>query len=426
MAASANDQDWLKVIIEDLSQASVVTASCSIYRTPKRLRRVNDDAYTPHFVSIGPFHYQKGDLPAMECHKLRYMVSLLKRTTDPVEVLQTCGRHILALEWEIRRSYAESIALEKNELARIMLLDGCFILELLYRYSREDSRENNDPMYDIPTLRRDLALLENQIPFAVLDCLFKNTDGRVSSNPAYSLTTMALKFFQPLLKLNNQHTFRARCDLRWRHFLDLLHKCYIPRCQHFPEDQTSTGTDWDFIDTVTALSEAGIKFKKGEADNLVELEFSDGYLTIPHLEINDSTDSLFRNLIAFEQSSEGSTQYVTSYMMLMDRLIDSQKDVQLLQENRIIENNLGGCKDVSTVFNNMCKQVFVKDFYFARLCKKVNAYYNKRWNRYLAVFLRDYCSNPWRIIALIIAGALLLSAILQTVYTMVGFYGSQH
>jgi hypothetical protein len=60
-----------------------------IYRVPKQLRKVNEEAYTPKLVSIGPFHHihrksdkekYKLDLKDMEEHKLKYLDDFLKRT----------------------------------------------------------------------------------------------------------------------------------------------------------------------------------------------------------------------------------------------------------------------------------------------------------------------------------------------------------
>ncbi|KAL6202972.1 hypothetical protein ACLB2K_026676 [Fragaria x ananassa] len=43
----------------------------SIYRVPEKLRRLNENAYTPRVVSIGPFHHGKESLKPMEEHKKR-------------------------------------------------------------------------------------------------------------------------------------------------------------------------------------------------------------------------------------------------------------------------------------------------------------------------------------------------------------------
>ncbi len=45
---------------------------CCIYTVPHLIRKVNDDAYTPNLISIGPFHHDKGNLRNMENLKKRY------------------------------------------------------------------------------------------------------------------------------------------------------------------------------------------------------------------------------------------------------------------------------------------------------------------------------------------------------------------
>ena len=53
---------------------------CCIYRVPKKLREVNNDAYTPKLISIGPLHHGESELHAMEMLKLRYLREFCYRT----------------------------------------------------------------------------------------------------------------------------------------------------------------------------------------------------------------------------------------------------------------------------------------------------------------------------------------------------------
>ncbi|KAL9458929.1 hypothetical protein AB3S75_007755 [Citrus x aurantiifolia] len=48
-----------------------LSGKCSIYRMPEPRRCLNPSQYTPQMVSIGPFHYGKEELKAMEEHKQR-------------------------------------------------------------------------------------------------------------------------------------------------------------------------------------------------------------------------------------------------------------------------------------------------------------------------------------------------------------------
>ncbi|KAL6138169.1 hypothetical protein ACLB2K_063454 [Fragaria x ananassa] len=160
----------------------------SIYRVPNRLRQVNEDAYSPHVVSIGPFHRHKPHLVAMREHKLRYALYFFKRAQETAQKRalnfsfgsqqsSECMREWATATYDsdalVRASYAEDMSnIDQEELAEIMLVDGCFILELLIRFylymDRKLEGHELDPILEsawmIADLRHDLALLENQIP----------------------------------------------------------------------------------------------------------------------------------------------------------------------------------------------------------------------------------------------------------------------
>uniref|UniRef100_A0A2P2IX97 UPF0481 protein At3g47200-like isoform X1 n=1 Tax=Rhizophora mucronata TaxID=61149 RepID=A0A2P2IX97_RHIMU len=424
-ADHAPGEDWLQPMRVKLGQLSPLSSSCTIFRVPSKLRTMNVDAYKPQIVSIGPLHHESVNFPSMEHEKLHYMLSLLERTQRASQILDDCGRAILDNDGSIRACYAEQIKYSRDELAEIMLLDGCFLIELFLRYCFPGLRFQNDPIFAtswmLLTIQRDLALLENQIPFFVLESLFNLTVRHSALGASvFPLPQLALQFFKRGLNISEETVSFHRQS--GHHLLHLIHNCYLP---HSPSMHTREKGALEVIHCATALHKAGIKFKSGTAKNLLDLRFEKGVFRIPQLSIHDSTDSLFRNLMAFEQCFCGSTQYITSYVFLMDRLIDTASDVELLERKKIIQNNLGGGEDVSALFNKICKQIALQDFYFQGLCEKVNAYYNKPWHRYKATLKRDYFRNPWTITSLIAGFALLSLTLLQTIYTVLSYYHQQ-
>ena len=52
---------------------------CRIKRIPDHLRKVNEQAYTPAIISIGPFHHSDKKLQSMEKFKVRYLQSFIAR-----------------------------------------------------------------------------------------------------------------------------------------------------------------------------------------------------------------------------------------------------------------------------------------------------------------------------------------------------------
>ena len=73
MTSMNHDDDVMDDINGMLEEAEPpITSECCIYKVPFGLRRLNEDAYTPRVVSIGPFHYAKARLQNMQRHKLVY------------------------------------------------------------------------------------------------------------------------------------------------------------------------------------------------------------------------------------------------------------------------------------------------------------------------------------------------------------------
>ncbi|KAM7465788.1 hypothetical protein LguiB_013350 [Lonicera macranthoides] len=88
--------------------------------------------------------------------------------------------------------------------------------------------------------------------------------------------------------------------------------------------------------------------------NFFDIKFKNGVMRISPLTIEDRTESFFRNLIAYEQYSDN-TQFklVTDYVKVMDYLINSPKDVELLCRHGIIDNWLGDAEAVFAIFNKI-------------------------------------------------------------------------
>ena len=56
------------------------------------------------------------------------------------------------------------------------------------------------------------------------------------------------------------------------------------------------------------------------------------FLEVPHLEVHDETEGIFKNLMAMEQCRYPSEAYICNYMVLLDLLINTRADVELLVE----------------------------------------------------------------------------------------------
>ncbi|GMP85746.1 hypothetical protein CsSME_00038787 [Camellia sinensis var. sinensis] len=445
---------WIISINNKLAEVKK-PSQLSIYKVPNKLLKLKEDAYTPSIVSIGPFHHNNKGMQAFEEHKRRYMLHLFMRTSQDETrhtLLMECAAAILELEEETRRCYSEKIGLDEYDLAEILLVDGCFLLELFLRYSEIENHEEGkveDPLINnaqtIATLQHDLALLENQIPFSVLETLFQIIKYHLPKALPFSFTehnvaTLALLFFKLALGLSNEAIQRKSSELSGTHLLDILHNFYLPkyetvnhsefRISHkIPQSQDLQRSGLRVC--ATKLLKAGIRFAANTADaneNLLDINFSaTGVVTMPPLHIQEAiTETIFRNLIAFEQCGGTGEHHIASYVFLMRSLLHSSDDVGILRKEGIIKYDFSG-EDVTSLFKSICNGVVLYDFYFSKLREDVNRYYYnmsrwRKWHEYASVLRHDYLSKPWTFISVNTGLIVLILTAMQTYYTGFPYY----
>nr|CAN69719.1 hypothetical protein VITISV_026312 [Vitis vinifera] len=446
-----------------LDRLTPLSATCCIYRVPQKLRKVNMEAYTPRVVSIGPLHHGEEHLIAMEEHKLRYLQNFLHRTR---KTLEECVEIISRKEKTARDCYMKRINMSSKEFVEMILLDGCFIIEVIlgFQNCNRHTMKPDDRIFNKPWLifdvSRDMTLLENQLPFSLLLSLYSLVapPGPLPENQNdyayYPFLLSSVKFFKyyshmPVAESCEEiiETIAKKAsstDEEIKHFVDLLIVCQQPSSPtrlrkpsdfkimiptatleaqqpSSPRQPTpSNVSDWKLnLPTATQLHEGGVSFKLGsENKRLLDITYGSGVLKIPKLSLEDVCESLFRNLIAFEQCHYRKRRYITDYISLMDQLINTTKDVDVLVNGGIIDNWLGDNVAVTNLFNNLLiNTVSASDFYLAGITNGLNKYYDIRWNRWKAALRRDYFCSPWRGASTIAAVILLLLTLIQTIFS---------
>ncbi|KAK6912616.1 Protein of unknown function DUF247, plant [Dillenia turbinata] len=285
-----------------------------------------------------------------------------------VESLEDCIRAIeLRLE-SIRGSYAESTDMNNENFVQMILIDSAFIIELFLLDFCYDSIDGIDSICRKPWLiddvGRDLSLLENQLPFFILS--FGS-----SKNIADSFLKLSYNFFEG--RGNTDKFLHYLSNFEVKHFVDMLTYNYIVSS---PKRNSVQQEKVKFPLSATDLLEAGIRFRKGTSRCLFRITFSHRELEIPSLKLEDGTESLFRNVIAFEQCYYQNNSYLTNYMHFLACFIKSSEDVKLLPRKRIIENQLGSHNEVVTLIQTLRKETILWDgkFYFASLCNVLATY----------------------------------------------------
>ncbi|KAK2976217.1 hypothetical protein RJ640_023424 [Escallonia rubra] len=196
----------------------------------------------------------------MEDQKKSYTSSLLSRVmlepgqTADAAIMEITNM-ILEKAADARSCYAATHELDDDvRFAEMLLVDGCFILELLYRKQKADHPQNVDPIlgntFIFIDVIHDLLLLENQIPMFVLQTLFD-----LSLVQPYPLFDLIISFFGKMLNFNLKIRKVVMTETA-AHILGLLHDCYLP-C-----DTAAQNTNQIIKHSAVDLDRAGVDFKE--------------------------------------------------------------------------------------------------------------------------------------------------------------------
>ncbi|KAK5830368.1 UPF0481 protein At3g47200-like [Gossypium arboreum] len=385
-----------------------------IFQVPDRLRQLNDKAYTPRVISIGRLHHGQQIFKPMELYKRRFLRDFLVRTRVSVK---DCVMIVKDREAKLRDCFAQIIELSSDDFLKMVLFDAVFIVELLFRYNFGELW--NDHILGCPRMihdiQLDLCMIENQLPFFILEDLFNLAIESAFYCDEFSIKNMVLKFgiwaWGPYVREENLQQDFSHVE----HVVDLLWLCFQPTSFSFKTEIKNFK-----IPSAMELQQAGVKLRPGSSKNLFDIRFNNGVLEIPQLLVMDRTKVIFRNLMAYEQHY-CSRNYVTDYVTLISFLVKSPRDAQLPIKNGIIENFLKDSEEVSTLFKGLVEEVRVsrKNFELARVVEDMRAYCKSRWHRWNATLKQDYFNSPWRSLSIIAATLLLLLTLVQTVCAVI-------
>ncbi|KAH0682367.1 hypothetical protein KY285_019901 [Solanum tuberosum] len=279
--------------------------------------------YEPRVVSIGPFHNGKPHVAPMENFKRKAVRELAERVKYDVSIEQVYAsveQDLLSITKECY-NVSRWHGISDRDWCLMMFLDGCFVIEFISNNNITTSGRRNSlntmKKHDSDLVRRDLLLLENQLPFQILD-------------------TLALAF---------------RCEWFTLHFLTLRF-LQMPLLMISSAPSTSTLTDYieeascrcplqqgDAPDPMMSKKKKKKKTKKKK--KIIHLSQSQRYLFLPQLTIDEWTATLFSNLLAYGYSSSMlyKSSGISSYLSFMCMLINGEEDVKELRARGILKVN---------------------------------------------------------------------------------------
>ncbi|KAI3442141.1 uncharacterized protein J3R85_001457 [Psidium guajava] len=302
--------------------------------------------------------------------------------------LLACTRMIGEVEDHIRQCYQENLTQGSDQLVEMILVDAVFVVELFIRNHFPEYRDENDGIFSKQWMSNavlhDVLLLENQVPFFVLENLYNLTTLRTT----VTFFKLSYEYFKDVL---HGHEL-ASTGMPVRHLVDYVRALQLPS---FPQGVTpKQAKKFELTRSAKELQEAGVTFRPAEeTSSLLDVVFKDGTLVMQRLIVHEWTEAYFRNLIAYEQCHH-EYKHISSYVILLDSLIDTPKDIDILISCGILENQLGSMDDVARLINGMYSETMrdSSEFLYSSLCESLNAYSRSWWQQWKAAWYR------WRVI----------------------------
>ncbi|XP_030924631.1 UPF0481 protein At3g47200-like [Quercus lobata] len=373
----------------------------------------------PRVVSIGPIHHGKPKYRLAEEYKLTLAENFIEESGKTDKELYMVIKNNIE---QLRKCFDEEVIHNYNDeaLSWMLFVDGCATLKFIDSVVHNNVKSFQIKNGQVAFVQQDLFLLENQLPYRILDDLIKNSkEGKKLKESVQSFIdtqSMTKKTEEP--PPNKEPV----------HLLDLLRNRLLG-CTHDLSPK-SNEKEWQSYRNVQELIAVGIHLKSSNSSCLGNINFTRNWislygaiLSLPPILVDDSTGPKFFNLIAYEMCPDFENDYgVTSYISFLDSLIDEAKDVIDLRKEGILRNLLGSDEEVALVFNEIGTDLVPNPEIYRDVRSKIQKYHEKKRMTYINEVIHNHFSSPWTVVAFTAALFALILSIAQTVYSILAYY----
>uniref|UniRef100_A0A7N2M3D9 Uncharacterized protein n=1 Tax=Quercus lobata TaxID=97700 RepID=A0A7N2M3D9_QUELO len=462
------DKEFMKSPLKDSrgswglcgKKANAAFAEVLMLRGHKHYRKYCE----PRVVSLGPIHHGKSKYQLTEEYKLMLADKFIGKTGRTVEELYGIIEDNIK---ELRECYDEKVTRKYSDedLAWMLFVDGCATLQFIDLVAHPDQKVKDFKIKNdqVAFVEQDLFLLENQLPYQLLDYLVTNTQ---NSEHRESLKTSIQSFInmhsRPVedTKPPSDEDTKPPFDENAVHLLDLLRKRLLGKTGK-EEDSTeedksgekrpccfwktvtdkhsskhkkdkkgqNSRKDWHSFRNVQELREVGIHLETSQSSCLGEIKFTKkwnfypGILQLPPITVDDSTGPKFFNLIAYEMCPDFENDFgITSYISFLDSLIDEPKDVIDLRKAGILRNLLGSDEEVALVFNEIGTDLVPNPVMYREVRVQIQNYIEMKSMTWISQVIHTHFDSPWTVIAFLAAFFVLGLSVVQTVYSILAYY----
>ncbi|KQJ86353.1 hypothetical protein BRADI_4g04890v3 [Brachypodium distachyon] len=426
-----------------------------IHRFPPGLRGLGGQYIVPMVVAIGPYH--RGSPRLQEMAKVKHAAA--HYFIDAASTISTYDYHKIYDEFfpvavNARSTYTSDVVagIEDADFVDMMFRDACFLLQyMLCMSSSLGCRE----YFDVnPSLRRfffsnracidnDVMLLENQLPWMVLDALRKFSPVKIEDFIA---------------EMGNK--FQIRQDLKPEsfvldpeiytppHLLGLLRfyklgrrkapKPHVP--DYGPENKTEAAhglLKQISVSNAIELAEIGVRLKPSKTadfmdigmkkgaflENLFSGKLFLGNLFFVPLSLDSTKACWLVNMAAFEVCTvsrfkeDVQKTAVCSYIALLAMLMDRDEDVLRLRSKHLVHGNHTN-KEMLDFFKSLAKHLPDNGYKFSCIMADIEVYKAYKLNRWIWIRVYKFWYKHGKTVAVVISILGAIAGILKVILSI--------
>ncbi|WVZ62504.1 hypothetical protein U9M48_012249 [Paspalum notatum var. saurae] len=437
--------------------------SGTIFRPCARRERV-EVLHTVRAVAIGPFHRGDRGLPFPDDAKLPFMRYLQDQCDLDVD------RYVAALCAERDRlrdefstdaddaAAAETYLDSEDAFLEMLLLDSCFLLVASLMLSRAGTGDDADSVARAASINRDyfilhmavaqhaddikldMLVLENQVPFAAVKLLAASCPGLKLRCPVEELV---LGCFDDLCPRRARRGPGHAGGEQFHHVLHLFHWSRVPDDKYLvlstPRKLLRIKKESErLFPCATELRRSAVWFRRASpSSSCSDLDMCFwrhpavpvAVMSLPRVHVHEYTAAVLHNLLAFEKHfywAHGAC--VTAHVARMEGLLRCPQDATMLRRRGVLATTRRSDAELVALFRELGAETVgarLPDEYGVML--DAVARHRGRWvSGWCGGFVLHFFPSPWVAVSLVAAAALIfVPAMLQTVYTMLGYLQQQ-
>ncbi|KAI7754315.1 hypothetical protein M8C21_009057 [Ambrosia artemisiifolia] len=397
--------------------------------------------YEPAVVSLGMYHHNRTELAKSEKYKLITLEEFRLSCRKPIGFLYNKVSEVVK---DARNCYTDGSTdgYSDEEFTRIMLRDACFVLFFIECISIAKTKLllNNEYLgaLGFANVVRDIFLLENQIPFVVLEVLlelrFPDDKGENVLNRFFNYLNYGEVMARDEKVLENKQPLHL-LELYRSYFISLKVSLGLgsvsagSRMGQMLSTEPESDADFNYVirnrsfASVTELKAKGIFLKRMDQESSNEdikfvSHFCYGRFELVRRAVSSNTKAIYLNMIAYEMCAHNPNDFrVSTYIRVMKSLVVQRDDVKELRNHNILLHSLGRDEEVVKMYDEIDVPA-VNLYMFNQLRKGIENHCNSKYKTWAAELITVYFSSPWKTVALLVASAILFTSFLQTYFTI--------